>query len=182
MAYPPSVPANTRSDSTPSASTHPSDHNAISNALTDIINELGGAPRGSHATVQARFTAHETAAASGDTTLSRASSTLTTTPEVLGTHALGSVTYPRLLTVEACLLLNISAAVDLYLRVTNLTVKRMRIAVNGTTAHLSLTGIAPANQDCTVTAEVASASGSQTVSTSGGSDLNYLRYTAVRTW
>lgn len=35
-------------------SNHPSDHNAIANALTDIINELGSTPRGSAASLSAR--------------------------------------------------------------------------------------------------------------------------------
>jgi len=46
MAYPPAVPPNTRTNATPEVDNHPSDHNGISNALTDIINELGTNPSG----------------------------------------------------------------------------------------------------------------------------------------
>lgn len=53
MAYPPTVPPNSRLDTTPLATNHISDHNAISNALTDIINELGSAPKGAAASLTA---------------------------------------------------------------------------------------------------------------------------------
>lgn len=55
MAYPPTVPVNTRADATALATNHPADHNAISNALTDILNELGSDPSGTFPTVQARL-------------------------------------------------------------------------------------------------------------------------------
>lgn len=55
MAYPPTPPVNTRTDSTPLPTNHAADHNAISNALTDIINELGTDPKGDSASVDARF-------------------------------------------------------------------------------------------------------------------------------
>jgi hypothetical protein len=55
MAYPPAVPPNTRIDTTPDATNHPSDHNVISNALTDILNELGSGPKGGEATVTNRL-------------------------------------------------------------------------------------------------------------------------------
>ena len=53
MAYPPTVPPNTRTDATPLPTNMPFDINTISNALTDIINELGGAPKGTAASVTA---------------------------------------------------------------------------------------------------------------------------------
>ena len=55
MAYPPSVPPADRLDTTPLPTNHHDDHNDISLALTDIINELGSAPKGSAASVTARF-------------------------------------------------------------------------------------------------------------------------------
>ncbi|MET0579825.1 MAG: hypothetical protein ABW122_14300 [Ilumatobacteraceae bacterium] len=55
MPYPPAVPPNTRVNSTPQADAHPSDHNGIANALTDIVNELGANPRGTFPTVMARL-------------------------------------------------------------------------------------------------------------------------------
>jgi len=57
MAYPPTVPPNSRTDATPSVTNHPGDHNAISAAFTDIINELGADPSGTFPTVQARLDA-----------------------------------------------------------------------------------------------------------------------------
>jgi hypothetical protein len=40
MAYPPSVPPATRTDTTPQFTNHPGDHNQISAALTEILNHL----------------------------------------------------------------------------------------------------------------------------------------------
>jgi hypothetical protein len=58
MPYPPTVPPSNRTDPTPQATNHPSDHNALSKALTDIINELGADPSSAgYATVQARLDA-----------------------------------------------------------------------------------------------------------------------------
>ena len=57
MAYPPTVPPATRTDSTPQFTNHPNDHNAISTALTDLVNELGADPSGGYATVNARLDA-----------------------------------------------------------------------------------------------------------------------------
>jgi hypothetical protein len=59
VPYPPSVPPNTRANLTSQDTAHPSDHNTIANALTDIINELGADPSGAAATVQARIAAIE---------------------------------------------------------------------------------------------------------------------------
>ena len=55
MSYPPSVPPNTRTDATPLPTNHAADHNDISNALTDIINELGSDPSGAAASLTARL-------------------------------------------------------------------------------------------------------------------------------
>jgi hypothetical protein len=68
MAYPPTTPVNNRANSTPLPTNHPNDHNAISNALTDIINVLGATPQGAAASATARFEAAETriTAAEGD--------------------------------------------------------------------------------------------------------------------
>lgn len=55
MAYPPTPPPTGRSDSTPLPTNHPDDHNAISTALTDIINELGSNPKGDQASLTARL-------------------------------------------------------------------------------------------------------------------------------
>lgn len=46
MAYPPTPPPNTRTNATPLPENHAGDHNDISDALTDIINELGTDPAG----------------------------------------------------------------------------------------------------------------------------------------
>jgi microcystin-dependent protein len=40
MPYPPPVPPSTRTNSTPSVENHPADHNAISVALTEILNHI----------------------------------------------------------------------------------------------------------------------------------------------
>jgi microcystin-dependent protein len=53
MAYPPTVPPNTRADNTPLPTNHADDHNDISNAFTDIINVLGSAPDGGEASLTA---------------------------------------------------------------------------------------------------------------------------------
>lgn len=55
MSYPPSVPPNTRTDATPLPTNHAADHNTISDALTDIINELGSDPSGAAASLTARL-------------------------------------------------------------------------------------------------------------------------------
>jgi len=59
MAYPPTPPPNTRANLTPTHDDHPSDHNAIADALTDIINTLGNDPAGAAVSVQLRFEAIE---------------------------------------------------------------------------------------------------------------------------
>ncbi|MET0578005.1 MAG: hypothetical protein ABW122_05060 [Ilumatobacteraceae bacterium] len=56
MAYPPTIPPATRVNATPQVDNHPSDHNTISTALTDIINELGANPSGIFPTVGDRIT------------------------------------------------------------------------------------------------------------------------------
>lgn len=61
MAYPPTVPSNSRTNVTPQQTNHPGDHNTIADALQDIINELGSNPSGGEATVQARIAAAEAA-------------------------------------------------------------------------------------------------------------------------
>jgi hypothetical protein len=55
VPYPPTVPPTGRVNATPQVDNHPSDHNTISTALTDIINELGPDPSGTYPTVQARL-------------------------------------------------------------------------------------------------------------------------------
>ena len=57
MPYPPAVPPNTRTDATGVTTNHPSDHTTISNALTDILNELGTDPSGVAVSVTARLNA-----------------------------------------------------------------------------------------------------------------------------
>lgn len=61
MAYPPTVPPNSRGNLTSMDTNHAGDHNAVSNALTDIINELGSNPSGAVATVDQRFQTIEAA-------------------------------------------------------------------------------------------------------------------------
>jgi microcystin-dependent protein len=55
MAYPPTPPSNSRVNTTPQVDAHPADHNALSNAITDIVNELGTNPSGTSTDVGARF-------------------------------------------------------------------------------------------------------------------------------
>lgn len=60
MAYPPTVPPATRINATPQVDTHPADHNAISGALNDMVNELGSNPSGAFPTVTDRIDRIET--------------------------------------------------------------------------------------------------------------------------
>ena len=55
MAYPPEVPPHTRSNTDPMVNSHPSDHNLISYALIDVLNELGADPSGDHNNVTDRL-------------------------------------------------------------------------------------------------------------------------------
>ncbi len=55
MAYPPEVPPHTRTNTDPMVNNHPLDHNLISYALTDVLNELGGNPSGDHNNVTDRL-------------------------------------------------------------------------------------------------------------------------------
>lgn len=55
MAYPPTIPPNTRANTTPQFDNHPGDHNDISDALTDIVTELGSNPGGDAADLTARL-------------------------------------------------------------------------------------------------------------------------------
>lgn len=55
MPYPPPVPPANRVNTTPSFDNHPGDHNAISTALTEIINVLGNDPAGGLASLTARL-------------------------------------------------------------------------------------------------------------------------------
>ena len=55
MAYPPEVPPHTRSNTDPMVNNHPEDHNLISYALTDVLNELGNDPSGDHNNVTDRL-------------------------------------------------------------------------------------------------------------------------------
>ena len=55
MAYPPEVPPHTRSNTDPMVNNPPEDHNLISYALTDVLNELGGNPSGDHNNVTDRL-------------------------------------------------------------------------------------------------------------------------------
>jgi microcystin-dependent protein len=55
MAYPATPPPDGRTDSTPLPTNHPTDHNLISAAITDIVNELGSDPKGNAASLTARL-------------------------------------------------------------------------------------------------------------------------------
>ena len=55
MAYPPPVPPANRVNATPQFDNHPGDHNAISSALSDMVNVLGATPQGAYSSVQTRF-------------------------------------------------------------------------------------------------------------------------------
>lgn len=55
MAYPPTIPLGNVDNTTPQVDRHPADHNAITNALRDLVNELGTNPKGDSTTVTARL-------------------------------------------------------------------------------------------------------------------------------
>lgn len=55
MPYPPVIPPATRVNQTPQADNHPADHNGLSQALTDIVNELGANPSGPAASLDSRL-------------------------------------------------------------------------------------------------------------------------------
>lgn len=55
MAYPPSLPPNSRVNADPQFNNHPSDHNKIANALADIIIELGANPSYTYGSVEERL-------------------------------------------------------------------------------------------------------------------------------
>lgn len=40
MAWPPTIPPNTRANNTPELDAHPGDHNQVSNALSDLVKQL----------------------------------------------------------------------------------------------------------------------------------------------
>jgi len=55
MAYPPTVPPNNRANGTATFDNHPGDHNAIADALNDIVAILGATPEGAAADLTARL-------------------------------------------------------------------------------------------------------------------------------
>lgn len=69
MAYPPSIPAVTRTDATTAPTAHPADHNTDRNALIDLVAELGTDPSGASADVTARLAALDTTVAGKTVTL-----------------------------------------------------------------------------------------------------------------
>lgn len=52
MPWPPVIPPATRANATPQLDTHPSDHNAISAALTDLVTRVNALPAGHLAYVE----------------------------------------------------------------------------------------------------------------------------------
>lgn len=56
MAYPPSAVAADKADATAIATDHPDHHNALANAVNDVVTELGTNPSGSDADVTTRLT------------------------------------------------------------------------------------------------------------------------------
>lgn len=79
MAYPPSVPPNNRTNGTATPTNHAGDHNDTSDALTDIIDELGSDPKGGYADVEARLdgtVANTIIDAKGDTLVGTAADTI----------------------------------------------------------------------------------------------------------
>lgn len=57
MAYPPADPAANKANATVTLTDHPNHHNALANAIIDILDELGLAPKGAAADLTARLTA-----------------------------------------------------------------------------------------------------------------------------
>ena len=86
MASPPQVPPHTRANTDPMVNNHPDDHNLISYALTDVLNELGNDPSGDHNNVTDRLNQSdldvnenaETAKEYTDTEVGKVDSALTT--------------------------------------------------------------------------------------------------------
>lgn len=60
MAYPPSDPAADKTNATVTLTDHPNHHNALANAIIDIIDELGSGPKGGSADLTARLSALDT--------------------------------------------------------------------------------------------------------------------------
>lgn len=60
MVYPPTPPPNNRTNATVTVDNHPGDHNDVSDALTDIIAELGNDPKGSGSSVEDRLDTMDT--------------------------------------------------------------------------------------------------------------------------
>lgn len=59
MAYPPGALAVDKVNATPAVDDHPNHHNAVANAVNDIVTELGTTPKGGSASLSARATAIE---------------------------------------------------------------------------------------------------------------------------
>ncbi|RLE16503.1 MAG: hypothetical protein DRJ50_14985 [Actinobacteria bacterium] len=57
MSYPPDIPDLERFDNTPLTENHPTEHNMVNQALTDVVVELGDAPKGEYPDVEARLNA-----------------------------------------------------------------------------------------------------------------------------
>lgn len=55
MTYPSETPPNNRVNTTPMTDNHPSDHNLIADAISDVIAELGENPKGDYPDVEARL-------------------------------------------------------------------------------------------------------------------------------
>jgi hypothetical protein len=55
MAYPPTLPPDTRTNTTPQANNHPTDHNQIVDAIQSLINVLGSNPAGGAADLTTRL-------------------------------------------------------------------------------------------------------------------------------
>jgi len=55
MSYPPVAPPNDRLNTTPMVDNHPSDHNVLADAITDVVITLGADPAGSDSDVQERL-------------------------------------------------------------------------------------------------------------------------------
>ena len=107
MAYPPSTLAVDKTDATAVVIDHPAHHNALGNAINDIVTELGTNPSGSSADVGARFDALLTGVAGTGTGVTATATTIAWDVDstVLRTSTVNTVTGAKTFD-DAKLLLN----------------------------------------------------------------------------
>ena len=88
MAYPPSDPANNKTDATETVTDHPAHHNALASAVIDIVDELGASPKGGAADLTARLTALDTTVAGKEATGTAAAAVSTHAADTTDVHGI----------------------------------------------------------------------------------------------